>query len=241
MLDVAAEAANETTLQAAIAGVPLVAFRCPLSSEATLRIRLPRRYPLVPLTATVEGTPSLPPRVREKILSASKMEANRFSGESRHDPHSLQVLSEATLASSDDPEEPSQDPGTQIPGDSRCTLNATAGDGDKPTGASDGHEERTATGWRDSNHASGALVANDGRKDCRGDPQAASGASGKKGVGSSEPCVAGINLGRRLIYSHHIIAPQKRTGILRSARELGLGGYSKVYSCMQLSTVHRRQ
>ena len=34
-------------------------------------------------------------------------------------------------------------------------------------------------------------------------------------------------LGRRLIYSHHIIASSKRKGIIRLANELSLGGYSK--------------
>lgn len=43
-----------------------------------------------------------------------------------------------------------------------------------------------------------------------------------------EPAETSLFLGRRLIYSHHIIATQKRTGIIKTARELGLGGFSKV-------------
>lgn len=54
------------------------------------------------------------------------------------------------------------------------------------------------------------------------------GAGNSRGGDAVEPDGSSIFLGRRLIYSHHIIATQKRTGIIKTARELGLGGFSKV-------------
>ncbi|CAM9597053.1 unnamed protein product, partial [Laminaria digitata] len=87
-------------LEDSLAGVPLLSFRCPLSREAQLRVRLPRRYPEDELQATVEGTPQLSAVSRRKIAAAATAaavggvgegEANGLSGERRREPQCLQV------------------------------------------------------------------------------------------------------------------------------------------------------
>lgn len=190
-----------------IAGIPLIAFRCPFSQEnvATLRIRLPRRYPANPLTVTVNGGPQLSAAVRSCILTAATEEAKRFSGEFRHEPHCLQVLSEAMLAFSSFAERPTEGTGAMA---LACGAENAAVDG----GSSICREPAVVAGVRDGIGAT------------RGEENSWSGA--EAGSGDEEAAVS--YLGRRLIYSHHIIASQKRTGILKAARELGLGGFSKV-------------
>ncbi|CAM9786760.1 unnamed protein product [Ascophyllum nodosum] len=200
--------------------IPRVCFRCPLSpGHGQLRVLLPRRYPEDPLVATVEGTPQLSALTREAISVAAQAEAQRLSGEARLEPHCLQVLGEALRVSAEH-------------------ADATTGTAAAPKTAS--VETRKYGSGRDC-----SLVSEDSSTTRRlrgklgdhpskeGHPleihryRGAGGHLEDEAHGGRES-TAVVLLGRRLIYSHHIIAPQKRTGIMRAARELDLGGFSKV-------------
>lgn len=174
---------QQRVLEETLANIPLISFRCQLSENATLRVRLPRHYPSGPLIVSVDGSPRVSATTRSKILSASCDEATRLSGDLRHEPHCLQVLNEAMLAS----REESDDGG------------------------------------------SAASFANDKGKACptdRGSDPGVGSKGNRRTIESKSEEI--LYLGRRLIYSHHIIASQKRSGILKAARELKLGGFSKV-------------
>lgn len=197
-------AAVECLLASSTSGIPLLSFSCPISTNARLRIRLPRRYPETPLEGTVEGTPHLTATARAAISAAAASEASRLSGPDRHEPHCLQVLGEATraLADSADNVQPER---------SSPACDAVAG----------------ARGV--NAEGGGPRVAHDSESDSRRPgPLDKPGASAHPGPRNQEAVGTPPSLGRRLIYSHHIIASQKRTGIVKTARELMLGGFSKV-------------
>lgn len=195
---------EERRLQTALASSPLLSFRCPLPpTEAHLRIRLPRRYPESPLVARVEGT--LTALGREIIVGVAEAEATRLSGEHRSEPHCLQVLGEAMRASVDLADR--ELGGVGSPSDAAAAAKLCD---QKPlnTGSSS-----------DGGDVAGVVPCVLGQ---RGTDTRTFGSRAVEPVGRS------ISLGRRLIYSHHIIATQKRAGIMKAARELGLGGFSKV-------------
>eukprot|EP00903_Cladosiphon_okamuranus_P014881 g13780.t1 len=197
---------SERRLESSLASTPLMSFRCPLPLEgARLRVRLPRRYPAVPLVAAVEGTPMLTASARKAIADSAAGEAARLSGELRCEPQCLQVLGEAMRAASDLVDSELARGGDDAPPEAAKSDQRVGGGGGG--GSSEGPCEHHAC--------------------------AAGRGSGSTGGGarssSTEPAgAAAVFLGRRLIYSHHIIATQKRTGIVKAARELGLGGFSKV-------------
>lgn len=200
---------NELWLQSALATAPLLSFRCPLPlKEAQLRIRLPRRYPEIPLIATVEGTPQLTVPARKAVADSAADEAAKLCGELRGEPQCLQVLGEAVRAAADLVEESESAGGNNAPPAEAAACGQRSGgcccggggDSEAPCGP-----HACATGGR------------------RGSNATAKGARS----GSTESVGGAVFLGRRLIYSHHIIATQKRTGIVKAARELGLGGFSK--------------
>lgn len=195
-------------------------------------MRLARRYPEIPLLATVEGTPQLSAATRAQIISAVHNEARRLSGEQRNEPHCLSVLSEAMLAASD-PGRLEGEPGT---GTSPCRSaedNPLAGN--KAIG---GTTSSSSVGALDAEHVRyGRWEGGAGGKGERGYDEVEEGMGYRQrdvgGDGEAVPSpleklAKAVHLGRRLIYSHHIIAPQKRAGILKNARELELGGFSKV-------------
>ena len=203
------ERENEPWLQTTLAGAPLISFRCPLPlREAQLRIRLPRRYPEVPLVAVVEdASMMLAAAARKAIADSAAAEAARLSGELRGEPQCLQVLGEAMRAASDLAEREIAAGGAKnVPtsGGARMRRSHQQSDGGGGGGVEAPCEQQSRSGGR------GSATAEDVAK-----------------PSSAEPVAGGIFLGRRLIYSHHIIATQKRTGIVKAARELGLGGFSK--------------
>lgn len=207
--DVPDQRCEERRLQTALASSPLLSFRCPLPlKEAQLRVRLPRRYPENPLIATVEGTPRVKASARETIVSVAEAEAIRLSGELRGEPHCIQVLGEAMRASVDLAD--CEFGGVGAPSDAAAaTAGAAEYCSDKSCGGgSSGGGEDVSVGSRS--------LGKGGTATCTIGPRAV------------EPEGRSVFLGRRLIYSHHIIATQKRTGIIKTARELGLGGFSKV-------------
>lgn len=228
----------EQQLQANISSTPLILFRCPLSDDATLRVRLPRRYPGTPLVASVEGTPQLSAATRAQILSAVQNEARRLSGERRNEPHCLSVLSEAMLAASD--------PGRLEDESGRGTSlwrSAEENDpaGDKAIGGTTSSSTVDPTRMLDTEHAGygrweggiGVKAGSGHQEDGEGMRHAQRVVEGDGEASLSllrEKEAKAVYLGKRLIYSHHIIAPQKRAGILKTARELELGGFSKVLS-----------
>lgn len=183
--------------------IPQVCFRCPLSpGHGQLRIRLPLLYPEHPLVATVEGTPQLSAVTREAITAAARDEAQRLSGEARREPHCLQVLGEALRVSAENPVTSSV-----IGCPSTRSSSAKGSSGDSTESKSRGHLRVNP----------GIHTPSDKRNQ---DPSCTGGGGWHDN--------SAVLLGRRLIYSHHIIAPQKRTGIIQAARELKLGGFSKV-------------
>lgn len=195
----------ESWLQTALASAPLISFRCPLPlKEAQLRVRLPRRYPEVPLLAAVEGTPKLAASAREAIADSAASEAAKLSGELRGEPQCLQVLGEAVRAAADLAE-------SELAAGTTASTEAAFSDqhlGGR--GGADGGDSKVSCGRRARTAGGGSNAAENGT-----------------GSSSSEPVGGAVFLGRRLVYSHHIIATQKRTGIVKAARELGLGGFSK--------------
>ncbi|CAN0482235.1 unnamed protein product, partial [Hapterophycus canaliculatus] len=196
---------------------PFLSFRCPLPhKEARLRIRRPRLYPDRPLEATVEGTPELALSARTAIADAASDEATRISGELRKEPQCLQVLGEAMRKAADLAAEGRVQPLAQ---GSRSGLNELPGGGSRQAFAS-------GTTTRPPVCQSGG-----GTMDPRHDKISSDSSGGGRRSSASGGLPAGGGpafLGRRLIYSHHIIATQKRTGIVKAARELRLGGFSKV-------------
>lgn len=235
-----AKQGEELRLQAALAGIPLLSFRCPLSGEASLRVRLPRRYPEAPLLPTVDGTPQLEAGMRAAIQAAAVGEASRCSGELRREPHCLQVLGEAKLALIEFAERAGE-VAVEDYGDATGAVKASrALKTERAVSSNDArraHPSRTARcGHQTAGFVEGGWADTSGerRKDGRRGGGIGEGASGKGrsaelGSTTSGEVVGGADafLGRRLIYSHHIIAQQKRTGIVATARELGLGGFSK--------------
>ncbi|CAN0041854.1 unnamed protein product [Scytosiphon promiscuus] len=203
-----------------LASAPLLSFRCPLPhKEAQLRIRLPRLYPDSPLNATVEGTPQLSLSARTAIAEAASDEATRISGERRKEPQCLQVLGEAMRKATDLVDHESAGGQDQPAGGQRGGLN-------KIPGAGDGGVASSSTGNPLGCTSGGGRRTDDGR---HGDASGNS-CGGRRASSASAGFSGGesVFLGRRLIYSHHIIATQKRTGIIKGARELRLGGFSKV-------------
>lgn len=191
-------------LESSLASAPLISFRCPLPLQgAQLRVRLPRRYPEAPLVATVEGAPMLTTPARKAIADSAADEATKLSGELRGEPQCLQVLGEAIRAASDLVES------SEMAGGNNASTEAAKKKNDQRLvcgGSSEGPCEQ---------HASAAGRGSNSTEDVARQS-------------SAEPVGGAVFLGRRLIYSHHIIATQKRTGIVKAARELGLGGFSKV-------------
>lgn len=217
---------QDSCLEDALATVPLLSFRCPLSREAHLRVRLPRRYPEDKLEATVEGTPRLSALSRREIAAAATAaavgdgEASGLSGERRSEPQCLQVLGEAMRKSDDLAEKESAG---RVPSSSLAGV-STIGDGRGAAGAHYGGESGEARRKEGSNVSGTRDQRQQQQQERREQPPRDLGA-GPAIKGEEE---VGAVLGRRLIYSHHIIAQQKRTGIVKAARELGLGGFSKV-------------
>lgn len=186
--------------------IPQVCFRCPLSpGHGQLRIRLPLLYPEDPLVVTIEGTPQLSATTREAITAAARDEAQRLSGKARREPHCLQVLGEALRVSAENPVTTAViDCPSTWSYSAKARHHGSSGD---------------STGSRGRGH----LRENPGihtPSDKRSQDPSCTGGGGDDNSAQL--------LGRRLIYSHHIIAPQKRTGIIQAARELELGGFSKV-------------
>lgn len=203
--------------------IPQVCFRCPLSpGHGQLRIRLPPRYPEDPLVATVEGTPQLSATTREAITAAARDEAKRLSGEARREPHCLQVLGEALRVSAENPVTTAT-----------AVIDCLSASSAWASSAKPHHYGSKKDGFDSSNTGSrgrGYLRASD---KCSQDPSGTRVSHRCTGGKGEKDCEGGhdnsaLLLGRRLIYSHHIIAPQKRTGIIQAARELELGGFSKV-------------
>ena len=217
---------KDSRLEDALATVPLLSFRCPLSREAQLRVRLPRRYPEDKLQATVEGTPRLSALSRREIAAAATAaavgdgEASGLSGERRSEPQCLQVLGEAMRTSDDLAEKESAG---RVPSSSLACVSAT-GDGRGGAGAKYGGDSREARRKKGSDLSSTHDQLQQQQQKRQEQPPRDPGAGPAK-KGEEEKAAV---LGRRLIYSHHIIAQQKRTGIVKEARELGLGGFSKV-------------
>lgn len=236
----------DSELEDALAGVALLSFRCPLSREAQLRVRLPRRYPEEKLQATVEGTPRLSAVSRRKIAVAANAAAvgvgggGEGSGERRCEPQCLQVLSEAMQTSDDlDKAERESVGGTRV-SSSLAAGESTAGGGSRVSATRgidgrDGEEEsggtlRGARRKKDSK-ASGTLEQqhqHEHKQQQHQNQQQRQQRSARAPDAGEEREEMAAVLGRRLIYSHHIIASQKRTGVVKAARELGLGGFSKV-------------
>lgn len=204
--------AEEIRLQEALANTPLLSFRCTLPlKEAQLRVRLPHEYPDAPLLVTVEGTPQLTVSARKAITDAVTDEATRLSRDSRREPQCLEVLGAAMQTSADLADrESTEGQGSEAGG---CIEISGCGGG--------GMTISTAPCLP---HAR----ASEGEE--RGVSHHTDNVGPTKGVlsKSAEPDGEPVFLGRRLIYSHHIIATQKRTGIIKAARDLRLGGFSKV-------------
>lgn len=196
-------------LQAALAAAPLLSFRCPLPhEEAQLRVSLPRRYPDAPLVATVLGTPQLKASARRAIAAAAAGEANRLSAELRSEPQCLQVLGEASRAAADVAE--AESVGGGAPAAAPAAPAAVVREEVAETGAERSRGRGGGDGFGETSRSPHPPRA--------GLPCAA-----------AEPAEGAVALvGRRLIYSHHIIATQKRTGIVKAARDFNLGGFSKV-------------
>ncbi|CAM9696940.1 unnamed protein product [Ectocarpus sp. 13 AM-2016] len=206
-----AQQAEETLLQEALADTPLLSFRCTLPlKEAQLRVRLPHEYPDTPLLVTVEGTPQLKVSARKAITDAVTDEATRLSRDSRREPQCLEVLGAAMQTSADLAVRESA--GGQASQTGGCNKISGCGGGMASSTApclsytcsSEGEE-------RDVSHHTNSV-----------------GATKRVISKSAQPDGEPVFLGRRLIYSHHIIATQKRTGIMKAARDLRLGGFSKV-------------
>ncbi|CBN74926.1 conserved unknown protein [Ectocarpus siliculosus] len=204
--------AEEIRLQEALADTPLLSFRCTLPlKEAQLRVRLPHEYPDAPLLVKVEGTPQLTVSARKAISDAVTDEATRLSRDNRREPQCLEVLGAAMQTSVDLADREST--GGQASQAGGCHEISGCGGGGMTTSAapclphtcSSEGEERGISHHSNNVGATKRVVSNSGEPD--GEP---------------------VFLGRRLIYSHHIIATQKRTGIMKAARDLRLGGFSKV-------------
>lgn len=213
--------AEDRRLQDTLATAPLLSFRCPLPhKEAQLRIRLPRRYPDSPLKASAEGTPQLSLSARTAIADAASDEAARISGELRREPQCLQVLGEAMrkaadLAGHECAQQVAEKEGGlngKLPG-GRCAGDTTDSPPVWPSGG-------------------GKVGARESKISSNGGDRRSSASAELSATRES------VSLGRRLIYSHHIIAAQKRTGIIKAARELRLGGFSKVRVRRQPAAVH---
>eukprot|EP00752_Nemacystus_decipiens_P011745 g10422.t1 len=198
---------NEPWLENSLASAPLISFLCPLPVKgAQLRVRLPRRYPAVPLVATVvvEGTPPLTASARKAIAESAASEAAKLSGELRGEPQCLQVLGEAIRAATDLAD-------SELVHASNASTEAATSD--RRVGGGGGGKNEGTSGRHTCAVAGGSNALANGSRSSSGEP-----------VAEAEA----VFIGRRLIYSHHIIATQKRTGIVKAARELGLGGFSKV-------------
>lgn len=217
---------QDSRLEDALATVPLLSFRCPLSRVAQLRVRLPRRYPEDELQATVEGTPRLSAVSRREIAAAATAAAvgeggaSGLPGERRREPQCLQVLGEAMRTADDLAERESAG---EVPSSSSAGA-STAGEGRGSAGEKYGGESGEARRKKGSKLSSTRDQQQQQQQQRHErSPREAGAGSARKEAGE-----AAAVLGRRLIYSHHIIAQQKRTGVVKAARELGLGGFSKV-------------
>lgn len=177
----------------------------------------------------------MPAAARAVISTAAESEASRLSGELRCEPHCLQVLGEAMRALRDFVEDESDDNEFTVEaaaavvvagGGASLMPSSSVGDSNSPgRGTADGRKMETSVGVERRREAFAPSDTGGGQQ-IFGRPGKCPRAGGMGAEGGKEG--GGILLGRRLIYSHHIIAPQKRTGIVKAAKELGLGGFSKV-------------
>ncbi|CAN0035536.1 unnamed protein product [Ectocarpus fasciculatus] len=205
--------AEEIRLQEALAKTPLLSFRCTLPlKEAQLRVRLPHEYPDAPLLVTVEGTPQLTVLARKVLTDAVTDEATRLSRDSRREPQCLEVLGAAMQTSADLADrESTRGQASQAGGCNEISGCGGIGGMSTSTAPCLPHTCSSEGEERDVSHHTNNLGPT---KSVLAKP--------------AEPDAEPIFLGRRLIYSHHIIATQKRTGIVKAARDLRLGGFSKV-------------
>ncbi|CAM9339837.1 unnamed protein product [Ectocarpus fasciculatus] len=205
--------AEEIRLQEALAKTPLLSFRCTLPlKEAQLRVRLPHEYPDAPLLVTVEGTPQLTVLARKVLTDAVTDEATRLSRDSRREPQCLEVLGAAMQTSADLADrESTRGQASQAGGCNEISGCGGGGGMSTSTAPCLPHTCSSEGEERDVSHHTNNLGPT---KSVLAKP--------------AEPDAEPIFLGRRLIYSHHIIATQKRTGIVKAARDLRLGGFSKV-------------